>query len=186
MEINENVINDYKKEIRALIESLDIIDLTIKSDDENKIDPSLISDDQVETKLNELLYTFRRVYPNLDGEAKRLKLMGNAHYTDEDSGKIKSKSYQIYRLQKKEREDIQEAYDNADQNYKDSLVPWKALQDKYKLIAELCYRIEQIKLYEKIKELDEKKDKMKKDDDFERPELEKFFIKKERKKKSFF
>ncbi len=184
MEINKNVINDYKKEIRALIESLDIIDLTIKSDDENKIDPSLISDDQVETKLNELLYTFRRVYPNLDGEAKRLKLMGNVHYTD--NGKVKSKSYQIYRLQKKEREDIQEAYDNAPQNEKDLLIPWKALQDKYKLIAELCYRLEQIKLYEKIKNLDEKKDGMKNDDDFERPELEKFFIKKERKKKSFF
>ena len=187
MEINENVINDYKKEIRALIESLDIINLTIKSDDENKIDPSLISDDQVETKLNELLYTFRRVYPNLDGEAKRLKLMGNVHYEDEDSGKIKSKSYQIYRLQKKEREDIQAAYDNAPKNERDLLSPpWKELQKKYKLIAELCYRIEQIKLYEKIKNLDEKKDGMKNDDDFERPELEKFFIKKERKKKSFF
>jgi len=186
MEINENVINDYKKEIRSLIESLDIIDLTIKSDDEHRLKANFISSDKLETKLNELLYAFRRVYPNLDGEAKRLKLMGNVHYEDEDSGKIKSKSYQIYRLQKKEREDIQAAYDNAPKNERDLIIPWKVLQDKYKLIAELCYRIEQIKLYKKIKELDVKKDEMKNDDDFERPELEKFFIKKERKKKSFF
>jgi hypothetical protein len=183
MKIDSDVINQYKERIKALVEQLDIIDLTIT--DENKIDESLISDDELETKLNELLYTFKRVYPNLDGDAKRLKLMGNIHFRDE-KGKVKSKSYQIYRLQKKEREDIQTAYENADPMIKDSMIPWKVLQEKYKLIAELCYLIEQIKLYEKFIAIKEKKENVLNNEDFESKELEKFYIKKERKKKDFF
>jgi len=168
MEVNENVINEYKNHIKALTQQLDIIDLTIT--DENKIDNTLISDDELETKLNELLYTFKRVYPNLDGDAKRMKLMGNIHYKDENN-KVKSKSYQIYRLSKQERE---------------GLVDWKDLQAKYKRIAKLCYYIEQIKLYENIKKIEEKIINIDEDDNFEQIELEKFFIKKERKRKSFF
>ena len=187
MEVNENTINDYKKDIKNLIEALNIINLTIKDDDENKIDESLISDDEVETKLNELLYTFKRVYPNLDGDATRLKLMGNVHIKDDDD-KVKSKSYQIYGLVKKERVDMQKAYDEATKEIEKSLVPlpWKKLQDKYKRIAELCYKLEQIKLYEKIKEIETKVNQIDNDENFEQQELEKFFIKKTRKRKTFF
>ncbi len=185
MEVNENVINNYKEDIKKLIEALDIIDLTIKDDDENKINEGLISDDELETKLNELLYTFKRVYPNIDGDATRLKLMGNVHITDEH-GMVKSKSYQIYGLVKRERVAIQKAHEEAESQFRESLVPWKKLQEKYKKIAELCYKLEQIKLYEKIKEIEARVNHIDNDENFERQELEKFFIKKTRKRKTFF
>ena len=170
MEINATLIDGYKTKIKKLIKELKISDLTIEADDEHKIDESLISDDKFETKLNELLYTFKRVYPNLDGDAKRMKLMGNIHY-DADNGKVKSKSYQIYGLKKQERESIEN---------------WLDLQAKYKKIAKLCYYLEQIKLYEKIKEIDTKINDIEKDTFYEQQELEKFYVKKERKRKSFF
>ncbi len=183
MDLTEKTISQYKDRIKGLIQLLEIEELTII--DENKIDPSLISDDKLETKLNELLYTCRRVYPNLDGDAMRLKLMGNIHYRDED-GKVKSKSYQIYRLSKKEREDIQKEYDNAREHEKESYIPWEILQRKYKWIIELCYRVEQVKLYEKIKKIEESRNALILNDDFERDELEKFFIKKTRKQRKIY
>ena len=64
-----------------------------------------------------------------------MKLMANIHYTN-DEGYVKSKSYQLYRLQKIEKENSTK----------------KDLLTKFYEIRKLCYCVEQIKLFNEIKE----------------------------------
>jgi len=123
---------------------------------------------------NDLIYKYKRVYPNLDGDSNRMKLMANIHYKDE-KGYVKSKSYQLYRLQKKEK----------DNSTKEDLL------HKFYEIRKLCYCVEQIKLFNQIKENNQKII----DNDYEMfsdspnellsLEIDKFFVKRKRRQNAF-
>lgn len=178
MVINENTIDDIHQKAKELIEQLDIIDLVVPVDEHSKAENDNLT--ELDKKLNELIYTFNKVYYNLDGDAYRLKLMGNLHYRDEASDKIKSKSYQLFSIKKQDRENLE--YGVYEMGTK--IDPVRELQEIYRRVVKLCYYIEEIKLYEKFKSIEEKINKVN-DVDFEIEELSKFFGKRKRKRKVF-
>ncbi len=81
---------------------------------------------------------FKKVYYNINGDDNRLKIMGNQHYLEK--GKKKQKSIQLYRLKREDRISM-DLYQ---------------LQQTYAAVMKLCYYIEQVKLYNKMAELEEK------------------------------
>jgi len=118
-------------------------------------------DVEPEKKLEQLVHEFKKVYPNLNGDANRLKIMGNIHF--EEDGKKKHKSVQIYSLKSKNRKEL-----NLD-----------GLQTIYKRVVRLCLYIEQLRLYEKIIKLEQKLEQID-DAPLQEKELSKFFEKNER------
>ncbi len=178
MEINENSINKIRKEAKQLIVALDITELVVPKEKSPTTNNENLT--ELDKKFNELLYTFNRVYHNLDGDAYRLKLMGNFHYRDEDSDTIKSKSYQLFSIKKQDRKNLEDAVDENGIK----IDPVGQLQKIYRRVVKLCYYIEQIKLYEKIKSLETKISEAE-HKDFEKVELSKFFGKRKRKRKVF-
>ena len=118
-------------------------------------------DVEPEKKLEQLVHEFKKVYPNLNGDANRLKIMGNIHF--EEDGKKKHKSVQIYSLKSRNRKELN----------------WDGLQTTYKRVVKLCLYIEQLRLYEKIIKLEQKLEQID-DAPLQEKELSKFFEKNER------
>jgi hypothetical protein len=94
----------------------------------------------IPNELDELIddNEFKKVYYNINGDDNRLKIMGNKHYTE--NGKKKQKSIQLYRLKREDRISM-DLYE---------------LQHIYAAVMKLCYYIEQLKLHNKITELENK------------------------------
>lgn len=178
MEINENTIGVIHQKAKELIEQLDIINLVVPVDEHSQTEDNNLT--ELDKKLNELIYTFKKVYYNLDGDDYRLKLMGNFHYRDEASDKIKSKSFQLFSIKKQDRENLE--YGKYEIGTK--IDPVIELQEIYRRVVRLCYYIEEIKLYEKFKSIEDKLNKVY-EVDFGIEELSKFFGKRTRKKKVF-
>jgi len=129
---------------------------------------------KLDVNLKDLVYKYKRVYANLDGASNRMKLMGNIHYTNDD-GYVKSKSFQLFRLQKKEK----------DLSTKEDLI------HKFYEIRKLCYCVEQLKLFIEIEENNRKII----ENDYEMisgspsdhlsNEIDKFFAKRKRRRNAF-
>ena len=151
MEINQNKISDIKKDAKEIMDYLKIS----------------------ENFTLENLYTeYKKVYPNINGDTNRLQIMANKHWKDNESGKMKHNSTQIYRLSKDDR--------------KEDGFGMEEIIKIYNKVVKLCLYIEQLKLYEKIKRLEEKINNIK-DREMDLKvlaELDKFFDK--RKRKSIF
>jgi len=96
----------------------------------------LISDLGITYTLDELINDFKKVYFNMHGEDNRLKIIGNKHYSED--GKQKQKSIQLYRLSKKDRQNMNIS----------------SLGDRLEDVMELCFYIEQLKLIKKIDEIE--------------------------------
>ena len=178
MQINENTIDEIHQKAKELIEQLDIINLVVPADENSEAKNNNLT--ELDKKLNELIYTFNKVYYNLDGDAYRLKLMGNLHYRDEVSDTIKIKSYQLFSIKKQDRENLEYSKDGIG----NKIDPVKELQEIHRRVVKLCYYIDQIKLYEKFKSIEAKINETN-DLDFEKDELSKFFGKRKRKRKVF-
>ncbi len=125
-----------------------------------------------EFPLEDLYTKYKKVYPNINGDTNRLQIMANKHWEDEDTKKMKHKSAQIYRLT---RDDRKEEGFNIDKLIK-----------IHNNVIRLCLYVEQLRLYEKLKKIEENVNAITDVDvDVETEvELEKFFSK--RKRKSIF
>jgi hypothetical protein len=147
MNLDQEKIKLIRKQATNLIALLDIAD-----------------EYEAEKKLDELIHEFKKVYPNLNGDANRLKIMGNIHF--EEDGKKKHTSVQIYNLKSRDRKEL-------DLN---------GLQATYKRVVKLCLYIEQLRLYEKVKKLEQKLKQIDEQDGApsQKKELSKFFDKNER------
>ena len=89
--------------------------------------------------LDDLTNKYKNVYYNIKGDDNRLKIMGT-EIIPLDDGKKKQKSVQVYRLKREDRKGLS----------------MKEFQSVYEDVMKLCYKIEQLKLYERIKELENK------------------------------
>ena len=89
--------------------------------------------------LDDLTNKYKNVYYNIKGDDNRLKIMGT-EIIPLDDGKKKQKSVQVYRLKREDRKGLS----------------MKEFQYKYEDVMTLCFKIEQLKLYERIKELENK------------------------------
>lgn len=144
---------------------------TIK-EDANKIMGSDNLNISKEFTLEDLYTEYKKVYPNVNGDTNRLQIMANKHWEDEASGKMKHKSIQIYRLTMDDRKKEGFSLDSIIKIHND--------------VIKLCLYVEELRLYEKIKKIEEKINTITDVDvDVETElELEKFFSK--RKRKSIF
>ena len=116
-----------------------VIDSNKISNIKEKIE-SILNYLHISYKVEELIddNRFKKIYYNINGDDNRLKIMGNIHY--EEDGKKKQKSIQLYRLKREDRVSM-DLYQ---------------LQQTYAAVMKLCYYVEQIKLYNKMNELEEK------------------------------
>ncbi len=89
--------------------------------------------------LDDLTNKYKNVYYNIKGDDNRLKIMGTKIIPLKD-GKKQQKSVQVYRLKREDRKGLS----------------MKEFQSVYEDVMKLCYKIEQLKLYERIKELENK------------------------------
>jgi len=125
-----------------------------------------------EFPLEDLYTKYKKVYPNVNGETNRLQIMANLHWEDTKTKKMKHKSVQIYRLTKDDRKEEGFSIDKLIKIHND--------------VVKLCLYVEQLRLYEKLKKIEENISAITDVDvDAETEvELEKFFSK--RKRKSIF
>ena len=122
--------------------------------------------------LEDLYIEYKKVYPNINGDTKRLQIMANKHWKDKESLEMKHKSVQIYRLTMEDRKKEGFSLDKIIKLHND--------------VIKLCLYVEQLRLYEKIKKIEEEVNTITDTSvDVETElELEKFFSK--RKRKSIF
>ena len=143
-----------------------------KIDDIKEKANKLIKDLKIskEFPLEDLYTKYKKVYPNINGETNRLQIMANKHWEDEDTKKMKHKSVQIYRLTKDDRKEEGFNIDKLIEIHND--------------VIRLCLYVEQLRLYEKLKKIEENVNAITNVDVETEVELEKFFSK--RKRKSIF
>ena len=161
MEINQTKIDKIKEEANKIM-----------GEDNLNIPEQFFKKNLKKISLEDLYTTYSKVYPNINGDTNRLQIMANKHWEDEASKKMKHKSVQIYRLTKDDRK--VEGFDI------------EKLIKTHNDVIKLCLYVEQLRLYEKIKKIEEKVNTITDVDvDVETEiELEKFFSK--RKRKSIF
>ena len=151
MEINQTKIDEIKENANKIMEALKISE---------------------KYSLENLYTKFKKIYPNINGETNRLQIMGNEHWEDTETKKMKHKSVQIYRLTKDDRKEDGFSIDKLIKIHND--------------VIRLCFYVEQLRLYEKIKKIEDRVNAIT-DTDVNvetEMELEKFFSK--RKRKSIF
>ncbi len=133
-----------------------------------EIAESIIPTLKTKFTLDQILNDFTNIYYNLSGDDKRMKIMANTFFTNDD-GYVKSKTTQIYRLSSSERKESTK----------------EELYQKFSDIKLFCFCLQQIK---DIDALLEKNLKILNQDEINedaKNEIDKFFEKGKRKKMVF-